>query len=793
MIFVVILLLFGIDKNLFAQTKNILMFVSHEQTYYSEYIVMLKALQSNGYTVDVRSSSTDSAGVYFHYNNNLVNAANELVIGSGYSLFENQFENSFGNQWNADWNIVPLTSRIPVNGRIQDVISMSNYDAFVVVGGTGAIEYKYDGVFQSQGIGDRFLSSLEIENAALKLNQLAIDALINGKPILAQCHGASLPVYWRVPNSGGVGIETLGISILKDNYATGFPEPQTADTLSLYGVNFRINDRVTVSSPNSLLNDNEMGDYKIITTRDWYPQTVAYAARTLMNILETYPSKSQLEKNVSVLILHGGALDINNCNYTNRNNDVPCNYGNGFDLPADYTDVFELLQSNSNNDNYSFSVTQSNISDLNFPSNETEIVSYLNNFDVIVFFKHWSTNITSELQNALVDFVDNGGGIVGIHHAMYNDVDGELNKDILVNNLFGVESRSGTWSANRYNYNLYSTNYGHFVTTFGINLPNSNQALPIPSLWFSNPLLASSNYSFSYYNSFGIFDEIYHNMEFTSGQVFGRSVNEITPLLSNDNEPASQVHTSGFVKLFNPSLDESIGRVAYFQAGERPESFNESNPYSQIIRNSIIWANNGKRLIDTSLPVELLSFEGFSTDKGIELVWKTKSELNNGLYILERKETVQKNYSVINKINGHGSKSTESIYNFLDSKAEKGKTYQYLLSSYSLSGEKELYPLITVSMDKPNQTNLFQNYPSPFNPSTSIPYQVSENSIIRIDVINTLGQLVKVLKDEIHVPGQFIVEWDGTNNHNISQASGVYFVRLMSDNKMIIRKLLFKK
>ena len=776
-VFVLIFLLFGIDKNLFAQTKNILMFVSHEQTYYSEYIVMLKALQSNGYTVDVRSSSADSAGVYFHYSNNLENAANEMVAESGYSLFENQFENSFGMQWNADWNIVPLTSRIPVNGMIQDVNSISNYDAFVVVGGTGVIEYKYDGFYQSQGIGNRLLSSLDVGITAMKLNQLAIEALVNGKPVLAQCHGASLPVYWRVPNTSGVGVESLGISLLKDNYATGFPEPETADTLNLFGVNFRVNDRVTVSSPNNLLNDNDMGDYKLITTRDWYPQTVAYAARTLLNILETYPTKSQMEKNVSVLILHGGELDINNCNYTNRVNDVPCNYGNGFNLPADYTDVLDLLQSNSNNDNYGFSVNQSNISDLNFPTNEIDIITYLNNYDVIVFFKHWSTNVTPALQNAILEFVDIGGGIVGIHHAMYNDVDGELNKDILANNLFGAESRSATWSANRYNYNLYSTNYGHFVSTYGLNLLNSNQALPSPYQWNSNPLLVSTNISFSYYNNFGIYDEIYHNMEFTAGQVFGRSVNEITPLFSNDIDPAAQAHTSGFVKLFNPSLDESIGRVAYFQ----------------IIRNSIIWANNGKRLIDTSLPVELLSFEGISTNAGIELVWKTKSELNNGLYILERKETAQKNYAIINKINGHGSKSTESIYNYLDSNAEKGKTYQYQLSSYSLNGKKELYPLITVSIDKPNQSILLQNYPSPFNPTTSIPYQVSENSIIRIEVINSLGQLVKVLKDEIHVPGQFIVEWDGTNSQNVSQASGVYFVRLMSNDKMGIKKLLLKK
>ncbi len=779
--------------NIISQTKNVLMFISHEQAYYSEYIVMLKAFQANGYTVDVRSSSLDSAGVYFHYGNNLENAANELVYGSGFSQFENQFEESFGSLWNSDWNYVPSTSRVPVNGRIQNVESMLNYDALIIVGGTGAPDYKFDGNYNSQGQGNRFVPASEIENSALKLNQLAINALLTGKPVMAQCHSAGLPVYWRVPNTGGSGIESLGISLLKDNYATGFPEPQTVDTLNAYGVNFRINDRVTVSSPNSLLDDNGMGDYKIITTRDWYPQTVAYAARTLMNILETYPGKNQLERIISVLILHGGEVDVNNCLYTNRYNDVPCNYGGGFDLPADYTDLVDLFLENSENDNFNFNVHQSNITDLNFPLNEVDISEYIHGYDVIIFFKHWSTGVTAALQNALLVFADNGGGIVGIHHGLYNDVDGDLNKDIIANNLFGVESRENTWSANRYTYNLFSTNYGHFITTYGIDLALSNVAAQTPSSWYPNSLRSYSNYSYSYYNNFSIYDEIYHNMSFTSGQEFGRSVNEITPLLSNDNYVSEQAHTSGFVKLFNPSLDELIGRVAYFQAGERPESFVVANPYSQIIRNSVAWAANGVHLVDTSLPVELISFRGYSTDHGIELVWKTASELNNAGFILKKGKDLQHELLTISRQVGHGTKSTESEYTFVDKNVLKGKTYQYQLSTQSLNGEVEVHSQITVGMDKPNEINIFQNYPSPFNPITYIPYQISDQAFAKLDIINSSGQLIKILKNENHKPGQYTVMWDGTNNKQIVQSSGIYFVRLISNNKTIIRKLIFMK
>jgi hypothetical protein len=218
-------------------------------------------------------------------------------------------------------------------------------------------------------------------------------------------------------------------------------------------------------------------------------------------------------------------------------NDVPCNYGTSTaNLPADYRHLQNLLNANSPADNFSITATQLNISGtLPYSGTSTaSILSYLQQFDVVVFFKHWSTDLTAELQNALVSYADGGGGVMAIHHGLYNHIIGSLNKNILVNQLFGVESAMASWSGNLTTYNMFSTNYGHFISTYAIPYGTS---MPAPSPWSSNPLVQGSNTSFSTYQRFSLYDEIYNNMSFVSGQTFGRNLNQINPLFSNDQTP----------------------------------------------------------------------------------------------------------------------------------------------------------------------------------------------------------------------------------------------------------------
>ncbi len=600
------LFLFFLTTRISAQ--SILMFVSHEDTYYSEYIVMKEALEASGYNVDVRSANSQDFSIYMIPMGTDIEATANSLGGSSYAQFQQQFAGLFGSDWDGNLNTTP--SSLSVAGSLLDVSSISGYAGLVVVGGTGALDYRLDGDYSSQGTADRLISAQVVEDIAQKLNDLAVEALVAGKPVMAQCHGASIPVFWRVPGTSGTGVETLGISLLKDGEATGFPEPETPTTLADFGVTHRTNDRVTVSTPNSALDDNGAGNYKIITTRDWYPQTVAHAARTFINIMETYPSTANQILETSVLVVHGGALNESDCLYTNRSNDVPCNHGGGTDLPADYQDLMMVLEANDAFDNFDINPSQIDITgSLSFDKNDlASSLSFLEQFDVVIFYKHWSTGLTDQFLQAIYDYADNGGGVIGLHHALYNDVEGSQNKDILIS-LFGAQSSASGWSASLANYTMHSTNYGHFISTFGVEHGSADVD---PSPWIGNALPIAANSPYSYLPVIAIYDEIYNNMTFEEGVTLGRGVNEITPLFSNDQTPAGQVHTNAFTRLVDFDLNDEVGRIFYIQVGERTENYASTSEYYRMIRNATVWVAAKESVVANST-----TWNGSSWDNGV--------------------------------------------------------------------------------------------------------------------------------------------------------------------------------
>lgn len=73
---------------------------------------------------------------------------------------------------------------------------------------------------------------------------------------------------------------------------------------------------------------------------------------------------------------------------------------------------------------------------------------------------------------------------------------------------------------------------------------------------------------------------------------------------------------------------------------------------------------------------------------------------------------------------------------------------------------------------------LYLNYPNPFNPSTTITYDIPEESYITLSIFDLLGRDIATLIDTAVLPGHYSVSWNGNNNDNITVANGVYLYRL---------------
>ena len=91
------------------------------------------------------------------------------------------------------------------------------------------------------------------------------------------------------------------------------------------------------------------------------------------------------------------------------------------------------------------------------------------------------------------------------------------------------------------------------------------------------------------------------------------------------------------------------------------------------------------------------------------------------------------------------------------------------------------------------ETILKGNYPNPFNPSTIIHFSLNTESNLRIDIYNIKGQKVTTLIDGNMKPGNYQVEWNGTDDNNRSVSSGIYFYRMTTSYYTAIKRMTLMK
>lgn len=88
----------------------------------------------------------------------------------------------------------------------------------------------------------------------------------------------------------------------------------------------------------------------------------------------------------------------------------------------------------------------------------------------------------------------------------------------------------------------------------------------------------------------------------------------------------------------------------------------------------------------------------------------------------------------------------------------------------------------------PTTFALSNNRPNPFNPSTTIAYEVPQTAHITLTVYNLLGQEVVRLVDQVRQPGRYTVTWNGRNADHSGVASGIYLYRVTSSTGFVDTK-----
>jgi hypothetical protein len=178
-----------------------------------------------------------------------------------------------------------------------------------------------------------------------------------------------------------------------------------------------------------------------------------------------------------------------------------------------------------------------------------------------------------------------------------------------------------------------------------------------------------------------------------------------------------------------------------------------------------------------ALPVTLTSFTAsIKTTSQINLAWKTTTEVNNYGFEVQRR-IVNSNLSStadwikIGFVQGSGTSNSPKEYSFIDANLSLGQ-YVYRLKQFDNDGSFKYSQSVEITAQAPKQFTLGQNFPNPYNPSTTIQYGLPARSAVRIVIYNILGQVVKELINSEQPAGIQSVVW------NASASSGLYFYRL---------------
>jgi hypothetical protein len=204
--------------------------------------------------------------------------------------------------------------------------------------------------------------------------------------------------------------------------------------------------------------------------------------------------------------------------------------------------------------------------------------------------------------------------------------------------------------------------------------------------------------------------------------------------------------------------------------------------------------------LSAPLPVELTSFKASVRNSIVELRWSTASEVNNHGFEVERKLMVQGSGNTTSNMNhetqnslwtpvafveGAGNSNAPREYSYTDRTISFG-IYSFRLKQIDRDGRYSYSHSIDVTIAAgPQRFTLEQNFPNPFNPSTTISYIIPSSGHVSLHVTDLLGREVSRLVNAVQNAGSHSVTLDAS-----SLSSGMYLYTLRSGNLSSTKRMM---
>ena len=188
------------------------------------------------------------------------------------------------------------------------------------------------------------------------------------------------------------------------------------------------------------------------------------------------------------------------------------------------------------------------------------------------------------------------------------------------------------------------------------------------------------------------------------------------------------------------------------------------------------------------LPVEMTSFSLAANHLSTQLRWSTVTEINNFGFEIERKNSTT-DWAKVGFVSGAGTSTSLHSYSFTDNVGQAG-LFEYRLKQIDKSGSFKYSSVMQVEVGAVAKVlSLGDNYPNPFNPTTSIEFSVPTDGRAVLKVYNVLGQEVATLFDGEATAGRLMkATFDASR-----LSSGIYFSRLETAGQALVKRMMLVK